>query len=107
MYQEEPLDWQLVVKWRNGSFALELFPASGQLGENTTTRWYKAPRYENVVFEQKRNLVLHPYWLHQPSQTPKKLHIFWSTVILALKVHKIEIFFGFDFEICIISLIVM
>jgi hypothetical protein len=24
-----------------------------------------------------------------------------------LKVHKIEIFFGFDFEICIISLIVM
>jgi hypothetical protein len=26
---------------------------------------------------------------------------------LSLKVHKIEIFFGFDFEICIISLIVM
>ncbi len=26
---------------------------------------------------------------------------------LALKVHKIEIFFGFDFEICIISLLVM
>ncbi len=25
---------------------------------------------------------------------------------LALKVHKIEIFFGFDFEICIISLLV-
>ncbi len=25
----------------------------------------------------------------------------------ALKVHKIEIFFGFDFEICIISLLVM
>ncbi len=24
-----------------------------------------------------------------------------------LKVHKIEIFFGFDFEICIISLLVM
>ncbi len=31
------------------------------------------------------------------------------TGILAtyLKVHKIEIFFGFDFEICIISLLVM
>ena len=26
---------------------------------------------------------------------------------LPLKVHKIEIFFGFDFEICIISLTVM
>ncbi len=27
--------------------------------------------------------------------------------IEGLKVHKIEIFFGFDFEICIISLLVM
>ncbi len=26
---------------------------------------------------------------------------------MSLKVHKIEIFFGFDFEICIISLLVM
>ncbi len=26
---------------------------------------------------------------------------------IGLKVHKIEIFFGFDFEICIISLLVM
>ena len=26
---------------------------------------------------------------------------------MALKVHKIENFFGFDFEICIISLLVM
>jgi hypothetical protein len=26
---------------------------------------------------------------------------------LLLKVHKIEIFFGFDFEICIISLLVL
>jgi hypothetical protein len=25
----------------------------------------------------------------------------------SLKVHKVEIFFGFDFEICIISLLVM
>jgi hypothetical protein len=30
-------------------------------------------------------------------------HIKWPS----LKVHKIEIFFGFDFEICIISLLVM
>ncbi len=29
----------------------------------------------------------------------------WKEV--CLKVHKIEIFFGFDFEICIISLLVM
>ncbi len=28
-------------------------------------------------------------------------------VFVSLKVHKIEIFFGFDFEICIISLLVM
>ncbi len=27
--------------------------------------------------------------------------------LVDLKVHKIEIFFGFDFEICIISLLVM
>jgi hypothetical protein len=51
MCQEEPSDWQLAVKWRNGSLALEIFPASGHLGENTTTRWYKVPRYKNVVFE--------------------------------------------------------
>ncbi len=30
-----------------------------------------------------------------------------STASSALKVHKIEIFFGFDFEICIISLLVL
>ncbi len=29
------------------------------------------------------------------------------SLLLSLKVHKIEIFFGFDFEICIISLLVM
>ncbi len=28
-------------------------------------------------------------------------------IVAHLKVHKIEIFFGFDFEICIISLLVM
>jgi hypothetical protein len=27
-----------------------------------------------------------------------------KNLVLPLKVHKIEIFFGFDFEICIISL---
>jgi hypothetical protein len=27
--------------------------------------------------------------------------------LICLKVHKTEIFFGFDFEICIISLLVM
>jgi hypothetical protein len=32
---------------------------------------------------------------------------FFFSVFYLLKVHKIEIFFGFDFEICIISLIVM
>ncbi len=31
---------------------------------------------------------------------------FWAEKS-ALKVHKIEIFFGFDFEICIITLLVM
>ena len=33
--------------------------------------------------------------------------ILYCTVYADLKVHKIEIFFGFDFEICIISLLVM
>jgi hypothetical protein len=28
-------------------------------------------------------------------------------ILQCLKVHKIEIFFGFDFEICIVSLLVM
>ena len=31
----------------------------------------------------------------------------YAASVTALKVHKIEIFFGFDFEICIISLLVM
>ncbi len=30
-----------------------------------------------------------------------------NNTTVPLKVHKIEIFFGFDFEICIISLLVM
>ncbi len=34
--------------------------------------------------------------------------LFTSLLVLQyLKVHKTEIFFGFDFEICIISLLVM
>ncbi len=33
--------------------------------------------------------------------------IYLLLTIEFLKVHKIEIFFGFDFEICIISLLVM
>ncbi len=33
------------------------------------------------------------------------LHTYFA--YFTLKVHKIEIFFGFDFEICIISLLVM
>jgi hypothetical protein len=33
--------------------------------------------------------------------------IFFRMKGSCLKVHKIEIFFGFDFEICIISLLVM
>ncbi len=32
---------------------------------------------------------------------------FWGDFHSRLKVHKIEIFCGFDFEICIISLLVM
>jgi hypothetical protein len=35
-------------------------------------------------------------------QLPPAIH-----ALILLKVHKIEIFFGFDFEICIISLLVM
>jgi hypothetical protein len=35
------------------------------------------------------------------------LKILTLKLLLLLKVHKIEIFFGFDFEICKISLIVM
>ena len=42
----------------------------------------------------------------------KKIYIFdlaqnFFSFRVVLKVHRIEIFFGFDFEICIISLIVM
>jgi hypothetical protein len=35
-----------------------------------------------------------------------KINLYWIQDD-GLKVHKIEIFFGFDFEICIISLLVM
>jgi len=54
--------------------ALELFPASGQLGENTTTRWYKAPRYKNVVFKF-RSAPYYLFGLHRASQTPKRWHL--------------------------------
>ncbi len=36
-----------------------------------------------------------------------KVDLLTDFAAFCLKVHKIEIFFGFDFEICIISLIVM
>jgi hypothetical protein len=39
--------------------------------------------------------------------TPPLLARLDSLVSPSLKVHKIEIFFGFDFEICIISLLVL
>ncbi len=39
--------------------------------------------------------------IHEKNQKKK------SRLSAPLKVHKIEIFFGFDFEICIISLLVM
>jgi hypothetical protein len=35
------------------------------------------------------------------------LKVYAEPIYLELKVHKIEIFFGFDFEICIISLLVV
>jgi hypothetical protein len=37
----------------------------------------------------------------------RKKGLMTLAVTFDLKVHKIEIFFGFDFEICIISLLVM
>jgi hypothetical protein len=53
----------------------------------------------------------------QSSLSPNgaKSHIFSNkhflrikcNILISLKVHKIEIFFGFDFEICIITLLVM
>jgi hypothetical protein len=36
-----------------------------------------------------------------------KIDLLTGSAALCLKVHKIEIFFGFDFEIGIISLLVM
>jgi|LakMenEpi03Aug12_release.lakeMendotaPanAssembly.Ray.scaffolds.fasta_scaffold1414209_1 hypothetical protein len=38
---------------------------------------------------------------------PRPIPIEYNCLPARLKVHKIEIFFGFDFEICIISLLVM
>ncbi len=41
------------------------------------------------------------------TKTYPPLHLPWELYLSSnLKVHKIEIFFGFDFEICIISLLV-
>jgi len=38
----------------------------------------------------------------------KMMEVLWSfNMDTVVKAHKIEIFFGFDFEICIISLLVM
>jgi hypothetical protein len=41
------------------------------------------------------------------SDEVKLIIAFLKTYVAMLKVHKIEISFGFDFEICIISLLVM
>jgi hypothetical protein len=74
-------------------------------------------------YDQEYKLV----WLRTPKpgalcwlQTPNSWDLSWIRTLQpgalawtrtpqpgALKVHKIEIFFGFDFEICIISLLVM
>ena len=63
-FTQGPDDWQLAVKYQNGSLALELFPAAGQYGENMTTGWYTAPRWLNVVF-------VHTNYLNCPLQSPR------------------------------------
>ncbi len=40
-------------------------------------------------------------------QKSKGIDVQMRRLAFGLKVHKIEIFFGFEFEICIISLLVM
>jgi hypothetical protein len=57
-------------------------------------------RYYSIILGSRLSL--------RPERRPMTLR--YSIILgsrLSLKVHKIEIFFGFDFEICIISLLVM
>ncbi len=45
--------------------------------------------------------------LHHGVQEVKALYHVFGLMLVALKVHKNENFFGFDFEFCTISVIVM
>jgi hypothetical protein len=50
--------------------------------------------------------------LKEQSNSANKLYLSYSLIlrllsVRTLKVHKIEIFFGFDFEICNISLLLL
>ncbi len=64
-----------------------------------------------TVLARARSLIEGQNWfLNQFDEIPRR-SVIVSLLSLSekagLKVHKIEIFFGFDFEICIISLLVM
>jgi hypothetical protein len=52
-----------------------------------------------------RNTARYKQFLSQQTELCKCC--LYRVKLSLLKVHKIEIFFGFDFEICIISLLVM
>ncbi len=51
------------------------------------------------------NIRLHTWQISQ--RLSDYIILMYEVRVTALKVHKIKIFFGFDFEICIISLLVM
>ncbi len=61
-------------------------------------------RVKNFV-TQKTRKTLYSAMIH--SHLVYCLSVYGCANKTSLKVHKIEIFFGFDFEICIISLLVM
>ncbi len=61
--------------------------------------YLKCPRFLNI-FSKSAEMYWNIIPISADTTPPLSLD---ST----LKVHKIEIFFGFDFEICIISLLVM
>ncbi len=63
--------------------------------------------YRQCIYTYYSITILHGIAKNSEKLLELNWRIFWHTSGVQLKVHKIEIFFGFDFEICIISLLVM
>ncbi len=107
--------WRTIYQWQKNIGLMQeshyewvelcwsFFSAVGILFANPSSQWEAGGcgvrNLSNTAAQKESQETFTTTRVHTFQQKPKPSG--------GLKVHKIEIFFGFDFEICIISLLVM